>query len=172
MNCREIEHLIPAWMENDCSAVEHSLVESHLGGCPACREAVEEFRQLDVALLSRRDEIPRASRTFHAVMARTRQQRTKVVLDRLLSVPSLSTFLVLVVATALFIYRDSVEALFSRDIQLQGSFAGAAQQMIDALVSVSGGDIWALSILYGGVTLVILLAMGLTVQNVLRSSNA
>lgn len=172
MNCREIENLIPTWLENECSVDEHSLVESHLGGCPACREAVEEYRLLDLALVARRDEIPPVARTFHAVMARTRSHRSKVVLDRLLSVPSLSTFMILIAAAALFIYRDSVEALFSRDIQLHGSLAEAAQQMIDALVRVSGGDIWTLSIIYGGMTILILLAMGLAVQNVLRSSNA
>lgn len=172
MNCREIEHLIPSWLENDCSAGERSLVQSHLDSCPACREAVEEFQLLDLALLTRRDEIPPVSRTFHAVMARAGHRRSKVLVDRLLSVPSLAAFLLFAAAAALFIHRDSVGTLFSRDIQLPGPLAGAAQRMIDALVQVSGGDIWTLSIMYGGVTLVMLLAMGLAVQNVLRSSNA
>lgn len=172
MNCREIEKLIPLWLENDCSHDEHTLVDAHLGTCPACREAVEEYRLLDLALVARREEMPSFTKTYHAVMARTRSRRSKVVLDRLLGVPCLAAFLILVAAAALFIYRDSVEALFSRDIQLHGSIAGVARQMIDALVRVSGGDIWTLSIIYGGVTILILLAMGLAVQTALRSGNA
>lgn len=168
MNCREIEIILPAFLENDCSAEERAIVESHLGDCPACTALAGEFRLLELALAARVDEIPPASPTVDAVMTRIRPRRRRVAIGRYLNVPSLAVLLFFLAAGVLYRFRESCGALLARDTNLGAILTRAAGQMADSLVQVSGGDIWVLCSIYGAVTLLILLAMGLSVQHVLR----
>jgi predicted anti-sigma-YlaC factor YlaD len=170
VTCDKIEYLIPAYLEGDLSGEELSRVDSHLGECRLCREELEQFHLLESALVERREEVPAVSHTIRGVLART--ARSWKVLERLVSVPALVTFLFLVTGCLLYIYRGSIGSLFARQIPLMETFTRAAEQIVGSLVQVTGGDIWALSIIYGGLTLFFLLVMGISVQNVLRNNSA
>jgi hypothetical protein len=46
MNCRELEDRLDDWVDGTLSGPERSEVESHLAGCPGCREQERRLRQL------------------------------------------------------------------------------------------------------------------------------
>jgi len=53
MLCEEIENRILDYQENQLSAAQRAEVETHLTGCPACREFARQLQQLDAALAAR-----------------------------------------------------------------------------------------------------------------------
>ena len=63
MLCEEIENRILDYQENQLSAAQRAEVETHLAGCPACREFARQLQQLDAALAAR-VKIPALSAGF------------------------------------------------------------------------------------------------------------
>jgi anti-sigma factor RsiW len=63
MLCEIIENRILDYQENQLSAAQRAEVETHLAGCPACREFARQLQQLDAALAAR-VKIPALSAGF------------------------------------------------------------------------------------------------------------
>jgi anti-sigma factor RsiW len=63
MLCEMIENKILDYQDNQLSADQRAEVETHLAGCPACRELARQLQQLDAAL-STRVKIPALSAGF------------------------------------------------------------------------------------------------------------
>jgi anti-sigma factor RsiW len=53
MLCEIIEDRMLDYQEDQLSAAQRAEVETHLGGCPACREFARQLQQLDAALAAR-----------------------------------------------------------------------------------------------------------------------
>lgn len=169
MKCADIEHLIPAWLENDLPPERQSMVAAHLEACRGCRELAEDLRVLETALEMRRVEVPPAVRTVAAVLAHTGRGRARAVLDFVIGGPCLSALSLLAAGGMLFAYRSGTEALFARNFRLYESLTLLSERLVGALVRLSGGDAWVLAGIYGGLTLLIVLASAWTVLNFARS---
>ncbi len=56
-DCRQMEALLPPYVDGDATPALCATVESHLARCAACREAVEAQRQVRTLLVSRRTSL-------------------------------------------------------------------------------------------------------------------
>ena len=45
MSCKDIEHNLPAYLEDALSSQEKTLVEKHLASCPQCSKAIEHLKK-------------------------------------------------------------------------------------------------------------------------------
>jgi len=52
--CRQIEALLPPFVDGEASAPDAATVEAHLAQCAECRDAVQEQREIRMLLTSRR----------------------------------------------------------------------------------------------------------------------
>ena len=79
MLCELIENKILDYQENQLSAAQRAEVETHLAGCPDCREFARQLQQLDAAL-SASVKIPALSAGFDRQL-RERIQSTPATLS-------------------------------------------------------------------------------------------
>jgi anti-sigma factor RsiW len=53
-DCRQIEAMLPPFVDGEATPRDRAMVEAHLGGCGACRRLVQEQRDVRTLLTSRR----------------------------------------------------------------------------------------------------------------------
>ncbi len=53
-DCRQMEALLPPYVDGEAAPANRAAVEAHLAGCAACREAVSMQREVRTLLVSRR----------------------------------------------------------------------------------------------------------------------
>ena len=170
MNCNLVEILLPAYMEEDLSPEEMAGVKSHLLGCAGCREALTGLARLDGLLAMRRGEVPPAGRTIRAVRSGIGPGRTKRALDALFSMPGIISQSFLIIGIVLFVYRRPIEAVFAGDFSMTRFFTRLGDMLVTGLMTLTGGDVWALTGVYAGVLLLILLGTGRIVSKFVRSA--
>jgi hypothetical protein len=157
MNCSQIEILLPAYLEADLSAEEMAGIQSHLAECASCREVLNGFTQLDGLLAERRLEVPPAHRTILAVLSRFGPGRAKQLLDALFSMPGIISQSFLITGIVLFVYRRYIENLLAGEFSIASFLVQLGMAINSILMNLTGGDVLALSGLYVGVLLFILL---------------
>jgi hypothetical protein len=169
MDHEQLEELLPAYLDGALNAEQTDRVRTWLEGSAEARQALEDFRQLDVLLESRRDLVPPASRFIaSAALAPSLQDRARRVMDTLFSLPGISGMLVVLVGIALFIYRQPITDWFNRTPQVPGSDRLGFEWLNAVLVQFSGADMWTMAAIYAGVTLLILGSSGAMLMRFLR----
>ena len=168
MDHDQFEELLPAYLEGALNAEQTDRVEAWLKGSADARRALEEFRELDILLESRREQVPDAAPFARAALTPTMQTRLRRVMDTVFSLPGISGMLVILVGIALFIYRQPITNLFNRTPELPGSSSYGLEWLQTVVQQFSGADIWTMTAIYAGVTLLILGSSGAMLMRFLR----
>jgi anti-sigma factor RsiW len=168
MNPEEFEELLPAYLDGALNAEQTARVEAWLERSAEAREALEEYRRLEAFLAARRELVPPAAPFARAVFARPYLSRVRAVMSVAFSFPAISSLLLVLFGTTLFIYRGPITAWFNRNAEVPGSESLGLDWVRSALLQFSGADIWTLTAVYVGVTLAILLSTSLMLMRFLR----
>jgi anti-sigma factor RsiW len=168
MDHEQFEELLPAYLDGALNAEQTSRVEAWLEGSAEARRALEEFRELDVLLESRRELVPPAAPFARAAVAVPLRSRVHGVMSSLFSLPGISGMLVVLVGAALFIYRQPITNWFNRTPNVPGSDQLGLDWLNSVLLQFSGADIWTMTAVYVGLTLLILGSSGAMLMRFLR----
>jgi len=156
-------------------------VDAALAASPALRESLAAFTALEDALVSRRALVPPAERFLRGVFATARaaappkrraRSRVQRWFDAAVSLPAVTAYVCLTTAIAAFVYRDAVARLVARltekpNVPAVPSLPDASG-VTNAIVAATGGEMWVLSVVYGGVTLLIVLTLSLVTTRFAR----
>ncbi len=158
MTCRNIEELIPAYLENDLPAPDREAVERHLASCAACRLILAEFESLEGALAGLAGTVPSWSRAQARFDRRYGRERRYAPLRVLLAPPALAG-VALAAAGAALISRGreitaALEPFGAMAAARSAAFGDAAARFLDALAEM---DPVLLSAIYGLSALAVML---------------
>ncbi len=169
MNCHKIEELLPAYLENDLASDERSQVATHLDTCTECQQAVAQFKALESALVMRREAVPTFERFLPALStmmpAPVRQYaRAQRWLNVIFSTPGLASLAFVVLGLFMFTKRELMTSLLDGWVKtevswqaLGQSLQSLGQSLNQAILVSTGGDMIILSVIYGLLTVTILL---------------
>lgn len=136
MECKDIDELLPLYIDGELAADEASAVSDHLAGCSGCLKSLETYQALENSLSAMPDILPDP----HAVASRIsrrlgfEKQRNLAGIFRRMSL--VWTFAVATAALILLVSRvDYVSALMSGQESLIDS---AGRMMADWTVLTSG----------------------------------
>lgn len=111
--CKQIQDLLPAFLEGALSSGEHKLVHEHLAACQRCSAALEDQKK-SALLVQGLDEVEPPPWFTQKVMSRVREEAGRKqggVLEKLfyplhVKIPIQALASVLIVVLALYIYRS------------------------------------------------------------------
>ncbi len=168
MTSEEFEELLPAYLEGELNAEQTARVKAWLARSPEARESLEVYREHNVVLESRREQVPPPAPYFRAVYHRPLLSRARDITTTMFSFPAISSLLLAFFGIALFIYRDQITKWFTSKAELPGSSSLGLDWVRNALLQFSGADMWVVTGLYVGLTVAILLSTSLMVMRFLR----
>ncbi|MGD8413501.1 MAG: zf-HC2 domain-containing protein [Candidatus Latescibacterota bacterium] len=168
MTSEEFEELLPAYLAGDLNAEQTARVEAWLARSPQAGESLEVYRDIDLFLESRREQVPPAAPFARAVFKRPMLSRARDIMVTLFSFPAISSLLLIIFGTAIFAYRNQITAWVNGKAELPASSSLGLDWVRSALMQFSGADIWVITGLYVGVTIAILLSTSLMVMRFLR----
>ena len=168
MNHDDFEELLPAYLEGALNAEQTARVDSWLERSADARESLGVFRRLDGLLEQRRAQVPPAEGFILAVTRRSVLSSVRRVMNVAFSFPAISGLLLALFAFTLFVYREQITSWFNRTPEFSGSNSHALEWVRSVLLQFSGTDIWTLTAVYAGLTLIILLSTSLMVMRFLR----
>ncbi len=183
MNCERFEELLPAYLDGELSAGEHSEMEALLADSTELRESLALSRALEETLVMRREEVPPVDRFVTAIphsdpapeFSVSRAQRW---LDAIVSVPALATIGCVVLGMWTFWHQDTIAALLGRPIgeitldQRLGellSLDGLGRSIRVVTDTMAGGDVLVLTGVYVAVTIAILGLTGFMTMRFVRN---
>jgi hypothetical protein len=73
MSCKDIEHNLPAYLEDDLSSQDKTLVEKHLASCPQCSKAIEHLKKAG-KLVREMEEVEPPPWLTQKIMSRVREE--------------------------------------------------------------------------------------------------
>lgn len=136
MECKEIDELLPLYIDGELAADEASAVSAHLAGCSGCLKSLETYQALENSLSAMPDILPDPRAVASKISGRLgfENQRNLAGIFRRMSL--VWTFAVATAALILLVSRvDYVSALMSG----QESLIDLAGRMMDYwTVSTSG----------------------------------
>ncbi len=168
MNYEQFEDLLPAYIDGGLNAEQTNRVEKWLEGSADARRALDEFRELDMLLEQRREQVPPAAQFVHSVLKPSLRTRVHKVMATAFSLPGISGILVALVGVALFLYRQPITNWFNRTPDLPGASSNGFEWLRTTIMQFSGTDIWTMTAIYVGVTLVILGSSSVMLMRYLR----
>jgi hypothetical protein len=111
MSCNEIEHKLPAYLEDALSPQEKGLVEEHLASCPQCKKAIEDLKRTE-KLVREMEEVEPPPWFTQRIMSRVREEAKqetgifrKLFYPLHIKIPVQALATVLIAVLALQIYR-------------------------------------------------------------------
>jgi hypothetical protein len=168
MKPEEFEELLPAYLDGALNAEQTARVETWLERSADARESLEAYRRLEGLLETRREQVPPVAPYVRAVFARSNLSRVRAVLSVAFSFPAISSLILVLFGTTLFIYREPITDWFKRNAELPGSDSLGLDWVRSALLLFSGADIWTVTAVYVGLTVAILLSTSLMLMRFLR----
>lgn len=112
-DCRDIDHLLPAYLDNELSAEEKKLVDGHLSACHRCRAALADLKKT-MGLLQGMQEVEPPPWFARKVMSQVREEaeKKKGIIARLfyplhIKVPVQALATVLIAVLAFHVYKTS-----------------------------------------------------------------
>jgi anti-sigma factor RsiW len=168
MDPEQLEELLPAYLDGALNAEQTDRVKTWLESSAEARRTLEEFRQLNILLESRRDLVPPAAPFARAALTPPLETRVRKVMDAIFSVQGISGLLIVLVGIMLFIYRQPITNWFNRTPDLPGSTTWNLEWLRTAILQFSGADIWTMTAIYAGVTLLILGSSSVMLMRYLR----
>jgi len=168
MTSEEFEELLPAYLDGELNAEQTARVKSWLARSPDARESLESYREINLFLESRSEQVPPAEFYSQAVFNRALLSRARDVMITLFSFPAISSLLLVLFGSALFVYRQQITAWVNGKTELPSSSLLGLDWVRSALLQFSGADMWTITALYVGLTVAILLSTSLMVMRFLR----
>jgi predicted anti-sigma-YlaC factor YlaD len=162
--CEKIEVLLPGFVEGSLAEDDAAMVATHVDSCASCRESLSAFAMLEESLVLRRSEVP-AVEAFLPDLAAARilvaHPRTPLlkVFRAAMSLPGISILLVMWGSMFALSFRTSLANDLSRYSSLD-RWKALTELAARQLTSITGDNIWALTAVYGALTLAILGSMG------------
>lgn len=167
MSCEKFEDLLPLYVDGELAGGERRRVDEHLAACELCRESLAFYRELETALVSRRDLRPSPARAAAAVTARFGLRRRWRPLDAWIGVPAVASAGFILLGVVLFVYRGPVSVFFTgvaeRILGLFGEqFSTGLSRAVEAwtrgIGQIAGlGNEWVLLSIYAGLFALIML---------------
>jgi anti-sigma factor RsiW len=168
MTSEEFEELLPAYLDGELNAEQTARVEAWLARSPQARESLEAYRDINFFLESRREQVPPAELFTRTVFKRPMLGRARDIMNTLFSFPAISSLLLVLFGTAIYVYRNQITAWVNGKAELPASSSLGLDWVRNALLQFSGADMWMITGLYVGVTVAILLSTSLMVMRFLR----
>lgn len=168
MTSEEFEELLPAYLDGELNAEQTARVKAWLARSPEARESLELYREINLHLESRLEQVPAAAPYFRAIYKRSLLSRARDITITMFSFPAISSLLLGLFGIALFIYKDQITRWFTNKAELPGSSSLGLDWVRNALLQFSGADMWVVTGLYVGLTVAILLSTSLMVMRFLR----
>ncbi len=168
MTNEQFEDLLPAYIDGGLNAAQTSRVEAWLESSAEARRALEDYRELDTLLEQRREQVPPAAQFLRAALQPSLRARVHRVLDTVFSLPGVSGILVVLVGIALFIYRQPITNWFNRTPDLPGANSNGLEWLRTTIMQFNGADIWTMTAIYVGLTLLILGSSSVMLMRYLR----
>jgi anti-sigma factor RsiW len=111
MTCKDIEHTLPAYLEDLLSPEEKMLTEEHLASCRQCSKALEELKRTE-KLVRELEEVEPPPWFTQKIMSRVREEekRKKGIIQKLfyplhIKVPIQALATVLIAVLVIHVYR-------------------------------------------------------------------
>jgi anti-sigma factor RsiW len=120
MTCKNIEELLPAYVEGDLADADLRAVETHVHSCADCAVALEEYRAIEFLLVERTAVLSDANVTATAVVRRlglrnvTAWGRVSRWVSVLGTMPAMVSASFITVGILLLAFRHSVSATLAR----------------------------------------------------------
>jgi len=168
MTSEEFEELLPAYLDGELNAEQTARVKAWLARSPEARESLELYREINLHLESRHEQVPPAAPYLRAVYHRSLLSRARDVMTAVFSFPGITGLLLGMFGIALFIYREQITKWFTSKAELPGSSSLGLDWVRSALLQFSGADIWVVTGVYAGLTLAIVLSTSLMLMRFLR----
>jgi predicted anti-sigma-YlaC factor YlaD len=168
MTSEEFEELLPAYLDGELNAEQTARVKSWLARSPQARDSLESYREINLFLESRSEQVPSSEFYSHAVFHKPFLSRARDITNTLFSFPGISSLLLVLFGIVLFIYRQPITTWIKGKTELPGSSSLGLDWVSNALQQFSGADMWTITALYVGLTVAILLSTSLMVMRFLR----
>ena len=154
MNCREIEELMPLYIDGDCSEAQRREIELHAASCARCRQSLDAFRKLERSLVSLKDATPSWKRAEARLAGRLGLDRRRRLPTLIFNTPFLSGLALIAIGIVLFIraklllssaqilgsrlavFAESIGRDLARSISGTGGFEPAALITVYVLLTV------------------------------------
>lgn len=164
----ELEELLPAYLDGALDPARTARVAEWLERSPRARASLEAYRSIDAVLESRRELVPDAASYLRAAFRRPLPSRARDVMVVMFGLPGVTTMLLGLFTVALFLYRDRLAAWFGAAAPVPGAESLGLGWVRDALLAASGVDIWTLTAVYAGVTVLVLVSTSVMLMRFLR----
>jgi len=108
LSCREVQELLPEYVEGRADEKLSGAITSHIRLCPECRRAYETLQAIEKELVSLSDELPDYRETMMKVYSRLGIKRKNVILRFLDSaifpafIATLFAFIIIIVSSYSF----------------------------------------------------------------------
>jgi len=162
MDCQQIEILLPAYIESDLTAGEMASVRAHLDGCRMCQDAVASFQALEVALVTRGEQVPTLDSVLPALIAQasTRRSRALRFFDAAFSLPGIICMALGFLGMLTFFYRDVIAGYLARQFAQPLTWEDVAVRFGALTANTAHVDVLVLTAVYSLVTLLIVASTG------------
>ena len=158
MTCRNIEELLPSYLDNDLPPDDRAAVERHLASCAACRLMLHEFVRLEGSLVSLRGAVPSPQAALVRFDERRRRARRRDLGRVLLAPPVIAGFAVAAAGAALVSrgreITSALEPFGAAAASGAAAFGSFFARLVEALAQV---DFVLLSAIYGLCVLAVML---------------
>ena len=143
MTCREIEKILPGYLDQGLSAEEERLVAEHLAACPSCRDLLSELTRSASLARGLKDVEPPAwlkARIMEQVSAEARTGQRQSLLRKLffplhIKIPLEALATVVVAALAFYLYHATAPELYTpgaRKAMVQESVPAPMAEVVPA----------------------------------------
>jgi len=78
MNCRQAAHLLPGYLDGAVQSHETNEIRAHLTGCASCRDILDHYRRLSVALANVTAVLPPAD-LLARIRSRAAEAKTQIL---------------------------------------------------------------------------------------------
>lgn len=170
MDCERIEAILPAFVEHDLGAEEAAVVATHVESCERCRESLAAFVSLEQTLVARRSEVPPVDGFLPELRTATVGVRSGFwvrCLRATTSVPGVAIVLVMWAVLLVGRFNDRI-ALGIADHAPAERLTAFVEHGLDTMVGVAGGDVWALTAVYGALAIGLIVSAGALTMRLVR----
>jgi predicted anti-sigma-YlaC factor YlaD len=165
MNCRDIDELVPRYLEGEASDEERLAFEGHVASCAQCAESLEAFKEIDTSLVRMKETLPSWKRAEARFMRSTSSGARRPALSLIWNTPVVCGLLFVVLGVVLFIQGRPL----AYGMEIVGSRLSVAQHEIGLAVARFLSDMQSLDLavlvsLCLILTVIPLVAFGFAVQ--------
>lgn len=165
MNCRDIDELVPRYLDGEVSDEERLALERHVASCAQCAESLEASREIDASLVCLREVIPSWKRAEARFVRATSTGKRRPLLSLIWNAPVVCGLLFVVLGIVLFIRgRPLAYGMEIFDSRLADSLDSLGQSIARLLSGIQSLDLAVLVSLCLILTVIPLVAFGFAVQ--------